>query len=112
MAIRLVRTYDFGPYKVNELEIDGPNPYTVGGQVYLARQLGLGKIMGVSLSCSVTTATQAPAAALFPYLRAARQQNGSEVLTVVFTTTIAGGTQAGAVDLSAQQFRVTVWGNF
>jgi len=110
MAIRLVKTMPWGNYKYNEFEIDGPNPYTAGGQVYTAAQLGLARICGFSLSSAVTTATQATFGATFGYLRAARQQIGSEDLRVVLCTTIAGGTESGAVDRSALQFRLSVWG--
>lgn len=111
MAIRLVKTMPWGNYKYNEFEIDGPNPYTSGGQVYTAAQLGLARIMGFSLSSAVTTSTQATFGALFGFLRAARLQQGSEDIRIVFTTTVAGGTESGAVDRSATQFRLSVWGN-
>lgn len=110
MAIRLVRTMPWGTYKYNEYEIDGPNPYTVGGQVYTSAQLGLARIMGATVSSAVTTATQVPFGEVVWFLKASRFQIGSETLTIVICTTPAGGTESAAVDRSGVQFRVSVWG--
>ena len=110
MAIKLIFTQPIGTWKHNRYQIDGPNPYTVGGEPFTAAQLGLSRILSANVQSSTTKATGLPAAALFAYLQPDRQNQGSNTIRIVFTTTIAGGTQAGAADLSAQQFYLDVFG--
>jgi hypothetical protein len=110
MAIKLVYTMPVGNMVEKLLQIDGPNPYTVGGQPYTANELYMGQILEARVSSAVTTATGVPTSALFAYLQPNREQQGSTTVYVVWTTTPAGGTEDGADDVSAQQFYMWVRG--
>lgn len=110
MAIQVVYEMPVGNMVEKLLQIDGPNPYTVGGQPYTAAQLFMGRILEARVSSATLKATEAADAALFCYLQPNRTQQGSDEVIVVWTTTPAGGTEEGANDLSSRQFYMWVRG--
>jgi len=112
-SINVVRRMPVGDRMQLEVEVNGPASYnTTTKHIVTATQLGLNRICAVMQpGLAVVKATQVPTYRVLGAVKADRQEQGSEDITFIWTTTPVGATEVtNTTDLSGAQFRLVVEG--